>query len=229
MQRGHAFHRLMRRWHSGVHRESLEQVVADDPDLSRWLGNYSVAPPQGLPEQVREPELMLSVSVAGYRLEARYDLLAGAPGQRWVIVDWKTSRRRSTRSWLGQRLQTRIYPFVLVGGGATLNGEEPIAPEQVEMWYWFAEFPAQPEQFVYSAEQLDVDQAFLEAMIGEIKACPEERLLKTDNRQLCRYCGFRSLCWDDVLAGPLADIEDLEAAEEALEAIDLHSIAPIPF
>jgi predicted RecB family nuclease len=203
--------------------------VADDPDLSRWLGNYRAAPPEGLPEEVREAELMLSVAVAGYRLEARYDLLAGVPGQRWVIVDWKTSRRRSTRSWLSKRLQTRIYPFVLVQGGATLNAQAPIAPEQVEMWYWFAEFPGQPERFVYGAELFAGDQELLEGVIGEIKACPEEGFLKTDNRQLCRYCVYRSLCWDDVQAGLLGELEDLETAEETLEDIDLETIAPIPF
>jgi predicted RecB family nuclease len=229
MQRGHAFHRLMRQWHLGVPLSPLERTVAEDPDLSRWLRNCVGAPPEGLPEKVREPEWMLSVSVAGYRLEARYDLLAGAPGQRWVIVDWKTSRRRSTRSWLGKRMQTRIYPFVLVLGGATLNAKRPIAPEQVQMWYWFAEFPAQPELFAYDAERFAADQALLAGMIEEIKACPEEGFQKTEDRLLCRYCVYRSLCWDDVQAGLLAGVEELEAAEEGLEDIDLESIAPIPF
>ncbi len=229
MQRGHAFHRMMRQWHLGVPLSSLEQAVAGDPQLRRWLMNYRAAPPEGLPDQVREPELMLSVPVAGYRLESRYDLLAGAPGQRWVIVDWKTSRRRSTRSWLAKRLQTHIYPLVLVQGGATLNADVPITPEQVEMWYWFAEFPAQPERFAYDAELFAADQALLERMIGDIEACPEEDFLKTDDRLLCRYCVYRSLCWDDVQAGLLAEVEDLEAVGEALGDIDLESIAPIPF
>jgi predicted RecB family nuclease len=229
LQRGYGFHRLMRRFHSGVPQKALESSAAVHPDLARWWANYLAAPPQNLPGEVGEAEVTLSTALAGYRLEARYDLLAGQPGQRWVIVDWKTSRRRTSRGWLGQRLQTRIYPLTLVQAGTTFNGGEPIAAEQVEMIYWFAEFPAQPEPFVYNSNAFASDAAFLEGLVRDIEARPEEVFPKTDIRRRCFYCVYRSLCWDDVQAGLLAEAEDVEAVEVGLEDIDLESIAPVPF
>ena len=229
MQRGHAFHRLMRQFYSGVPAQALESAVAVDPDLARWWANYQAAPPQDLPDEVCEAEVTLSTALAGYRLEARYDLLSGKPGQHWVIVDLKTGQRRTSRTRLGQRLQTRIYPFVLVQAGRTFNDGEPIAAPHVEMLYWFAEFPAQPERFAYSGEAFAADAAFLEGLLWEIESRPEEVFPKTDNRRLCCYCVYRSLCWDDVQAGLLAEAEDIEGVEAELEGIDLESIAPIPF
>ncbi len=229
MQRGHAFHRLMRQLHSGVSVEALQAVAAVDSDLARWWANYRDAPPQGLPDDVRQAEVTLSVGWGDYRLEARYDLLAGQPGERWVIVDWKTGQRRSSWKWLRQRLQTRIYPFVLVEAGTTLNDGVAIAPQQVEMLYWFAEFPAQAERLAYSTEQFAADDAFLEALLREIKGRGEEVFPLTENERLCRYCVYRSLCREDVQAGVLAELEEVERIEAGLEEIDLESIAPIPF
>jgi len=236
VQGGHAFHRLLRQVYSGVPLEALERVAETDVDITRWWANYRSSPPQNLPDGLQEAETTLAVglpmgqalSVPCCRLEARYDLLAGNPGGRWTIVDWKTGHKRSTRAWLQGRLQTRIYPFVLVRGGATLNGGAPIAPEQVDMLYWFAELPAQPERFSYSAEALAADEAYLQGLLAEIGAQAGE-FAKTPERRLCRYCVYRSLCWEDVQAGLLAEAEDVEASADALEDIDLDAIAPIPF
>jgi hypothetical protein len=109
------------------------------------------------------------------------------------------------------------------------NQGEPIAPQRVEMLYWFAEFPAQSERFSYSEEQFAADAAFLADLVYEIATRPEEVFPKTEQRRLCRYCVYRSLCWTDVEAGLLAEAEELEAVEAALEDLDLESIAPIPF
>ncbi len=229
MQQGYAFHRLMRQLQSGVPPEALGAAVAADPDLARWWANYLAWPPRDLPQDVCEAEVMLCTSLAENRLEARYDLLVGSPGQRWVIVDWKTSRRRPSRTWLQERLQTRIYPLVLVSAGTQLNGGEPMVAEQVEMLYWFADFPAQAEHFVYSASALAADSALLEGMIREISERAGDEFAKTENRRQCRYCVYRSLCWDDVEAGLLAEADDVEGIEAGLEEIDLEAIAPIPF
>jgi hypothetical protein len=236
MQRGHSFHRLLRRLHSGVPQTLLEPIAATDVDLRRWWANFHTAQPPDLPKGVQEAEVTLVTTLCTgsptergcFRLEARYDLLTGTPGERWTIVDWKTGQKRSTRAWLQNRLQTRIYPLVLVRGGASFNNGRPISPEGVEMLYWFAEFPAQPERFVYSFEALAGDEAYLQSLLAEIAAQTGE-FTKTAERRLCRFCVYRSLCWEDVQAGRLAEAEDVEAATAALEDLDLDAIAPIPF
>ncbi|MBM4432139.1 MAG: PD-(D/E)XK nuclease family protein, partial [Chloroflexi bacterium] len=121
VRRGQAFHRLMRQAYAGIPVEALSELAASDSSLGRWWSNYLETPPLDLPAAVCEAEVTLSTPLRRYRLEARYDLLAGIVGQRWVIVDWKTGPRRSARAWLERRLQTRLYPFVLVEAGACLN------------------------------------------------------------------------------------------------------------
>lgn len=228
-QSGQAFHRLMRQFHLGVAAELLGEAAQSDADLKRWWPNFLSAPPGDLPDEVREPEIALTAVVAGYRVEVRYDLLAGTPGRRWMIVDWKTARRRSTRSWLQSRLQTHIYPFVVVRAGTALNRAQPIAAQQVEMVYWFAEFPVQPERFAYDEDLYAADAALLQSLIREIESRSADAFFKTENRRLCRYCVYRSLCWDDVQAGLLKEIDEFDVEGVALQEIDVEHMAPIPF
>ena len=229
MRLGQAFHRLMRQLHSGVPPGALEPVARTEAELSICWDNYLTAPPQGLPTALREPELTLGVGLRGHRLEARYDLLAGEPGGRWVILDWKTAAHRTLRPVLRDRVQTRVYPWVLVSAGAGLNADAPLAPQQVEMIYWFAEFPGQPERFAYDPEQLAADGAFLEQLVHEIEERPADGYALTDDRRQCRHCVYGSLCWEDVPAGQWDEQPDLEAPESALDELDLEAIAPIPF
>jgi predicted RecB family nuclease len=235
MQSGYAFHRLLRQLYSGVPQALLEPVAATDDDLRRWWANYCATPPANLPQGVQEAEVTLATTLCAgltpasrcFRLEARYDLLTGTPGGRWTIVDWKTGQNRTPRARLQSRLQTRIYPLVLVRGGATFNGG-PVAPEGVEMLYWFAEYPAQPERFAYGAEALAADESYLQGLLAEIVAQAGE-FPKTPDQHLCRLCVYRTLCREDVQAGLLAEAEDVETAAAALEDLDLDAIAPIPF
>lgn len=229
MRLGHAFHRLMRQLHAGVSPEALEPVARAEPELAAWWDSYLGMPPQNLPTVLREPELTLGVGLCGYRLEARYDLLAGNPGSRWVIVDWKTGVHRTSRPALRERVQTHVYPWVLVSGGASLNADTPIAPQQVEMIYWFAQFPGQPERLAYDPEQLAADGALLEQLAHEIEARPADGYAQTDDRQQCKYCVYASLCWDDLPAGQWDEHSDVETLNFALDELDLEDITPIPF
>jgi len=235
MQSAQAFHRLMRQLYSGVPQDLLEPIAAADDDLRLWWANYCTNPPSGLPQDVQEAEVTLATTLCAgptpaarcFQLEARYDLLTGTPAGRWTIVDWKTGQKRSPRAWLQGRLQTRIYPLVLVRGGATFNGG-PVAPEAVEMLYWFAGYPAQPERFAYGAEVLAADEAYLQGLLAEIVAQSGE-FPRTPDQRLCRFCVYRSLCWEDIKAGLSSEAEDTEIAAAALDEIDLDAIVPIPF
>jgi len=229
MRLGQSFHRLMRQTYSGLAPAALEAVARAEPELARWWNNHQTAPPQGLPAGLREAELTLAVGVGEQRLEARYDLLAGEAGGRWAIVDWKTVPRRTSRAVLRDRLQTRIYPWVLVQAGSTLNAGAPVVAAQVEMMYWFAEFPAQPERFAYCAGQADDDGAFLRALLDEIRARPPDDFAKTDVRKRCRFCAYRSLCWQDAQAGRWADLGEEEPTEVDVAELDLDAVAPIPY
>ena len=226
MQRGADFHRLAHRHALGIAPAQLEATI-HDPDLARWWRNFLRRPPDHLPETVRRAEVVVTAPLAGFRLLAKFDLLAVEPGERFVIVDWKTSRRRPPRGALARRLQTRLYRFLAVEAGAEFNGGQRPAPEQVEMIYWFAAHGGAAERFPYDAQQHAADAAYLTDLLTEIAARRQPGWPLTPDERRCRFCNYRSLCQRGVRPGFLADLED-DIEPEEIE-IDLEQIAEIEF
>src|SRR5260221_1858728 len=100
-------------------------------------------------------------------MTATFDLLAYDPGGDAVIVDWKTTRRRSARSWLDSRLQTIVYPLLLMEASQRLLGYI-LKPEQVRLVYWFANAPQDVEVFQYSAARRDQDYQVLAPLLDQV-------------------------------------------------------------
>jgi CRISPR/Cas system-associated exonuclease Cas4 (RecB family) len=240
-QLGAAFHRLVHQHTVGIPEEALSAAINADKlhpsdavhplgELRRWWLNYLHMPPD-TPGTLRRSELRLTTPVAGCRLMARYDLLAIEPGQKVAIVDWKTNEKRPPRAWLEDRWQTRVYRYVLVQAGAHLNAHElhpqgvQWAPEQIELIYWFASYPAQPERFPYDDGQYAEDELAIEAAIAEIASIAQEEWTLTDDLTQCWYCAYRTLC----------DREKVDAEEPAWDAeegtfdLELEQIAEIEF
>ncbi len=164
-QEGQLFHRLVQQHLIGLPVEKLTPQ-ATSPDLARWWENYlnaSLVDPGGL-----NIELVLTAPVGNFRLLAKYDLVCVDPTGKAIIYDWKTSRKRPKDEWMAARLQTRVYPALMVRAGAGLNGGIPFRPEQVEMVYWYADFPAEPVRFPYSAAQYQHDWDAITGMVNEI-------------------------------------------------------------
>jgi PD-(D/E)XK nuclease superfamily len=227
---GEAFHRLIHQHQVGLPAERLTaqaeaetkveaEVEAEGArHLAEWWRNYLAYPPENLPT-VRYPEVTLSVAVGSHRLLAKYDLVAVEPGRRAVIVDWKTSARRPSGAWLAARLQTRVYRYVLVRAGSQLNGGAVLQPEQIEMIYWFAAFPDQPERLPYNRTQHEADGRYLTSLIADLAqagdgAKPGDDFPLTEDATRCRFCPYRSLCGRGVEAGDMHAEEDGGASEE---------------
>lgn len=228
MQLGARFHQLVQQHQLGLPAEHLTRLVTD-PDLSRWWDNYLTHAPADLPPK-RLTETILTASLAGYRLLAKYDLLATEPG-RAVIVDWKTSQpgiKRSKRETMLNRLQTRVYRFLVVEAGAHLNGGTPFHPEQVEMIYWFAEHPDQSHHFPYSPAEYETDRATLTQLIEEIHALEPQQFTLTPDEKRCTYCPYRSLCDRGIEAGDFAGWET-DLGEGVSLDFDIEQIAEIEF
>lgn len=203
---GSQFHLLVQRHLEGLPEAQLQP---EDPDIARWWRHYLQNPPPELPTAKRLPEIMLSAPLGGQRLIARYDLLAIEPGERVMIVDWKTTKVRPPRHNLERRMQSRVYPFVLVEAGAGLFGG-PLEPEQVSMIYWFAEQPATPEIFRYTATQHEATRRDLMEILTTIaKRDPDIEWTLTEEERRCGYCVYRSLCNRGVRAARAEDAPDL--------------------
>ncbi len=224
MERGQAFHRLAHQCHLGLSDKILEQAAAS-ADLSDWWQALSTHGPIGLPA-ARHAESTLAIPLAGHGLSAKYDVLAAEPG-RLVIVDWKTNPRRPSRTVLEHRLQTHVYPFVAAAAAAGLTGVA-VDPGQVEMLYWFAEYPLQPEVFRYSAERRDQDEERLTGLITEIASCRLDVYPQTESERACRYCVYRSLCEREGEAPPWDEQEDDPDEAAGLDAL-LEQVAEIVY
>jgi len=244
MLAGQAFHHLVQQHLLGVPVERLTQMANGfsfaGQDLPRWWANYlsSALPSLGLerlpdPAVQLEVETTLSATLSGFRLLAKYDAILRQQSDssvRFVIVDWKTSRNRPRRAWLAGRLQTRLYPCLLVAAGAFLNDQKPIDPDQVEMIYWFAEHPNDAERFAYTESQYNQDREYLSGLMAEIEHLGESEFFLTDQVERCEFCTYRSLCERGVRAGRLDQLPDeLSAAGEAGFTLDFDQIAEVEF
>jgi len=226
LQLGAAFHRMAQQYLLGVPAEKLTPLSGRDPALARWWENFLASLPKS--EGRHYPEFTLSAPLGNHRLTGKYDLLI-CNGDRFTIYDWKTSRKKPKRQWVAKNLQTRVYPYLLVNAGAELNDGQPIEPEQIEMVYWFAEFPAAPLRFPYSQSQFDEDQAYLHALIAEIETLSDTPAPLSDNEKRCKFCTYRSLCDRGIAAGPLDEMEDSDSIEGFDFDFDFEQIAEIEF
>jgi CRISPR/Cas system-associated exonuclease Cas4 (RecB family) len=228
LQQGAAFHRLVHQHLVGIPAGQLSRMVNDD-DLRQWWRNYLEARPTDLPS-ARYPEVLLSAPVGDYRLVAKYDLVAVDAGERAVIVDWKTSRKRPERERLAERLQTKVYPYLLVRAGAHLNGDQPVQPEQVKMVYWFADAPADPERFTYDAAHYQADEERLTELIEEIANLDDDGWYLTSQERHCRFCRYRSLCQRGMAAGRFDEAaDDLEPGDDLDFDLDFEQVAEIEY
>jgi CRISPR/Cas system-associated exonuclease Cas4 (RecB family) len=226
MQRGSLFHNLVRQHILGIPEERLNQMAQDEV-LARWWQAYLSHIASKLQGE-RFPEITLSMPLLEYRLLAKYDLLLLPRDGKAVIYDWKTSTRRKTkRQSLLTRLQTCIYPYLLVQAGTFLNKGQPLDPDQVEMIYWFASAPGEPESIDYNLEQFQRDGQYLEALVNEIKSLDEEDFLRTEREERCKYCTYRSLCERGTQAGWLEEEEAEDKGE--IESFDFEDIEEIEF
>ena len=227
-QEGEYFHRLIQQYMIGIPAEQIAKF-ANTGNLQRWWENFqnskdlsglrAAASSQGEAGQDLTslcPEATLSAPLGKYRLLAKYDLIVVQDG-KVTIYDWKTYRKRPRNEWLAARMQTRVYRALLVQAGAHLNDGKPFEPEQIEMIYWFADFPEEPARFPYASTQYQRDWDTLLKLSEEVISTSSYPL--TEDRQKCLFCTYRSYCERGIRAG---DVEQAEAEMEAEELFDVN-------
>ncbi len=215
LRRGKALHRWIERDQLGL--PAGAEPDSGDAELSVWWQRYREADLSALPPQ-RTPELELSASVGAARVYARFDLLATGEDGQAVIVDWKTLRgaRPPRPEWLRQRLQTRVYLYVLAAAGAPFNGGRPFDPAEISMRYWLANFPEQPwVEARYSRAEFEADGRRLARLVEGILALQGENAFeKTDRLEACAYCSYRTLCEREGAIDAAAYIDEESAADD---------------
>ncbi len=237
LQMGTEFHYLIRQHQSGVSVDLLSKAVqlyriTGQNELPLWWDNYLTAinqkddfgalfrpPPPA--KSVIFIEISLSVPLGGFRIMAKYDLLITSSSGSTTIIDWKTNRKRPPRPWLQERMQSRIYPYVLITARSEFSQILLIEPEQVRMLYWFANFPNEPEALPYNTDQYLADEIYLLDLINQINHSSEHDFHLTHNEAHCRFCSYRSLCDRGVEAGDFDSTERLET-DSGTERIEIN-------
>lgn len=226
LQEGEYFHRLAQQYFIGIPAGQVAKLANTD-NLQRWWENFvksdSLTSLTGLKNL--KTEVTLSAPLGKFRLVAKYDLIA-VDKEKIIIYDWKTYRKRPKNEWLAIRWQTRVYRALLVHAGSHLNGGKTIQPGQVEMRYWFSDFPNDPAVFPYQTDQFKRDWDALTRLAGEIASASDHP--KTDEAAKCSYCPYRSYCNRGVRAGDALDAE-LETEAEELFDINFEQIGEIEF
>ena len=220
---GEYFHRLIQQNLIGI---PVEQVgkLANTDNLQRWWNNFLDF--RNLQDfGSLYPEVSLSAPLGKFRLVAKYDLIV-IDKDRATIFDWKTYRKRPKNEMLHIRWQTRVYRALLAQAGAHFNHGKPFAPEQIEMIYWFADFPTEPARFIYKTDQYKRDWDALTKVANEITGASD--FPKTDQVSKCSYCPYRSYCNRGIRAGDAADA-GLETEAEELFDINFEQIGEIAF
>jgi CRISPR/Cas system-associated exonuclease Cas4 (RecB family) len=218
---GQIFHRLVQQYLLGVSSEDLSRM-ANTPNLERWWNNFK-RELGSLGES--HPELTLSAPIGIHRLVAKYDLVA-VQNNKVTIYDWKTYAKRPRDEWMSARWQTRVYRSLLVQAGAHLNEGKPFDPEQIEMIYWYADFPSEPTRFEYDANQFKRDWSAIEKAVQEISSAKEFPL--TQDEKMCRFCVYRSYCNRGAKAGQMDEAETGMESEAAFD-VNFEQISEIEF
>ncbi len=224
MQLGSDFHRLAHQHALALPVDALTASTGHNRELAAMWRNYLEHRPPELAQAGVQlyPETTLSTVLNGYRLVAKYDLLALFPDTppRVLIVDWKTNLRRPPSRILRTNAQTRVYPFVLAMSGGTMTrgqGDKEtispahlptcsLSPNQIIFQYWFVTAPAKPEIIFYSQANFEEDKSYLADLIQEIVAAEDFPL--TPNGKACRFCVYRSFCDRGDVAGDVDEFED---------------------
>ncbi len=234
IERGAQFHKLIRQYLVGIPEAQISGSLPADDVLQTWWENFLGAVKAGNLGLLGETgsqhfeEITLSVTIDRFRLLAQYDLLLIHPDGRVTIIDWKTSQNHPRRTWLADRLQTHVYPFVVVGAYPGFLPGKVMDPSQVEMIYWFTNQPDQPERFSYGSREYQEDTRFLTNLVSTIDQKSEPDFPLTADVRRCLYCTYRSLCNRGVKPGDVYQMEELQEAAASEEVnLDFDQIGEI--
>lgn len=205
LESGQRFHQLVHQYTLGMPANLLRSQVIDEPDLLRWWDNfYEYRPLDGLPQE-RRSEFHITLPYAENRLSAIIDMIAWNDSTAFTIIDWKSAAKRPSRLFLQSRIQSDLYPFIVERLSRLQESSTPSKLVHIKFIYWFPEFPANPELFIYSENR---DKEFSQHLNHIVKAIKESKLADftmTEDTRLCKFCSYRSFCNRGVLPGNFSD------------------------
>lgn len=224
MMQGNKFHHLLHQFFLGITPELLSHQVID-ANLSRWWSGFLDYFKSNISEAVASsefvyPEFLVFSFIYGFRISAKYDLLLKSKNGDLIIYDWKTIKVKPERHRLFNRMQTRIYPFILMQCLESDRILEFKGAERIRMVYWFSEHPTSSEIFDYSSTQYAIDKKYLLGKIESIIHGNDNKFFLTEDLRQCDFCVYRSYCNRGRSASNFTDTSDIDANSEIEEFDD---------
>ena len=226
---GKNFHLMAHQFFIGIDSKDII-IQIDNEDIREWWQNF-VKYASVFLSQPHYSEVQVLTKINSHRFVGIFDFLVCSPGEKFIIIDWKTNHIKPEKKILEHHIQTRLYPLLLTLAGDQWNNNEKIQPHQIEMLYWFAIDPDNPEIFSYSQKQFQSDLQYIQELISAIENTRIGNFLLTSNEKKCKFCNYRSLCGRGTKPGDISELDNIDLAflHEELDEIDISQIGEITF
>lgn len=206
-RRGSEFHLLVRQLLLGIQREILP-ADPEDQVMMQWLDRFCKAQPLKDYDQVFA-EKEVSALYEQVLWLGKFDAL-GIREDRLTIFDWKTGTRPPEKQVYLKTPQTRLYRFLakmcaprLIGSG--LHG---LPAENIEMVYWFPEYPGQEIRLPYSEQAFQEDLTWLKTKAREMGSADENAYPQTALSKSCTFCEYHAFCFPETADHPEPEIPE---------------------
>jgi hypothetical protein len=226
---GNRFHLLCNQFFSGMNKSDLEKGI-DDPVLLEMFHSF-IPYGESLLKYRCFSEQLIVCSFMQHKLIAKFDLIVEIEPYRFVITDWKTSPTKPSREILSSRIQTILYPFIFHQAGHLLTGGNEIDADSILMQFWYPLCTEPEEVFPYSNQ---IHHEVLDHLTNLISSLNQflrsaEIFPLTDDKELCIFCNYRSLCDRGVSPGKFNKFIPIEQEDLSNFRFDLEDIEEISY
>ena len=224
---GNKFHQISNQFFSGIPSNIIKANITD-PDIKLMWENF-IPFAEELADHQRYSEIILTSPFLGHEIVAKYDLVVQTPEGKFIIYDWKTAATKPSRTILGQRFQTILYPLILVRAGKSLFKSTSSDPGDISMHYWYAMSSDPEEIFPYSDEIHTKNVKEITKIVTQIDdfITGGTSFPLTDELSHCQKCVYRSLCERGNQSASFDQYTDIENEDLSNQHFDFNTIDEI--
>ncbi len=181
-KKGEKFHTLAERYFSGI---PTGEEFLEEEDLKEYFNNLKDTFLINKDYEYKA-EYEIRYRNDNIKLMARYDLIVFKKDSV-EIWDWKTGNKKLQEKYQKEKLQTKIYLYLL----KEKLGDK-VKAENISMNYWQPQYKNDWVTINYSDEMHSRNKKELKELMKDI--LEEEKFEMTENKKACQYCDFKKIC-----------------------------------
>lgn len=200
--RGTTFHSLAHAFFCGISKDQILSSIRDNY-IKNWFINFTEFLDKFNNSFFWWSEKKFNSKFYGFTFTSIFDAITCLEDGSLLILDWKTSKKIPRKEYMAATIQTILYPCILYSNQAAVEKQVSTPIKQLEMIYWFSEFPDQPIKFEFSQKEIELNTTKLSDLALKISQLKLGEFKLTDDLKKCSFCIFRSLCNRGSIAGNL--------------------------